>query len=120
MTTPERAAPPVPVDTWPQPVRRWWSEVWRHPVSGAWSVVADAPAVRRLGDLYAALEIAEDVPKAALLSQVIKLETELLLTPAARHRQHFRLPSDGASPAPAPERRPSARDRLRVIPSNDS
>jgi hypothetical protein len=120
LTAPTRKAPPCPVAEWPAEVKTWWDAVWRHPVSGAWSVVADAQAVRRLGDLYAAVERAEVMTPAAL-AQIVKLETELLLTPAARHRQHVRLPLEGAPPAPAPQRsrRPSARDRLTVVEPGD-
>ena len=93
---PQRKAPPIPVPTWPPAVKRWWRGVWTNPVAGEWDRVADLPAVRRLGDLYA-LQAGDDPLSAATLAQIIKLEQELLLTPAARKRAYVRLPDEEPS-----------------------
>ena len=90
---PQRKAPPIPVTSWPAPVKRWWRGVWANPVAGEWDPVADLPAVRRLGDLYA-LQAGPEPLSAATLAQIIKLEQELLLTPAARKRAYVRLPDE--------------------------
>ncbi len=103
---PDRKAPPVPVPTWPAAVKRWWRGIWMNPVASEWDPVADLPAVQRLGTLYAACSGAV-APSAATLAQIVKLEQELLLTPAARKRAYVRLPDD--EPPPKPD--PAAADR---------
>ena len=88
---PARKAPSVPVSTWPAEVKRWWRGIWTTGVAGEWDRVADLPSVRRLGDLYA-LQASGEPLTAAVLAQIVKLEQELLLTPAARKRAYVRLP----------------------------
>lgn len=90
-------APPVPVTNWPAPVKRWWRAVWVHPVSEEWDVVADLPAVARLGSMYAEARSGKPLT-AALMAQMVRLETELLLTPAARKRADVRLPDEESEP----------------------
>lgn len=92
LRAPERDAPKVPVPSWPAAVKRWWKEVWAHPVASEWDPVTDAQLVRRLGDMYAAQ--AAGPLTAAMLAQLVRIETELLLTPAARKRAYVRIPSE--------------------------
>ena len=92
LQAPARKAPAVPVKTWPAPIKRWWRQVWCHPVSAEWDPVADFAAVKRLGDMYAREATSDEPLSAAMLAQTTRLESELLLLPAARKRQYVRLP----------------------------
>jgi hypothetical protein len=102
-------APPAG-SSWPPHLLTWWTAAWTSPLTAAWDEALDLLPVARLVEMYVRLD-AEDAPNAALLAQVVKLETELGLTPAARKRQHVE-----ARPVSTPRStgRPSARDRLKV------
>ena len=123
LDTPKRKAPPLPRgNTWPPHIRKWWREVWVHPVSEDWDSVADFAVVARLATMYASIAAGSDLT-AAMLAQVVRLETELLLTPAARKRAYVRLPagepkgaerSPRPGPGPAPGRRSDPRNVLRA------
>jgi hypothetical protein len=110
-----RNAPPMPSGVeWPPDVVAWWRAVWVHPIASEWDPVADLQTARRLGDLFALLASGGEV-KAALLTQVTRLETELLLTPASRKCARVRF---------APEARRergqrTGRGALAVVPSVD-
>lgn len=104
----------MPDSGWPEEVRAWWAEVWTHPVSATWDRVADGNAVARLAGLYAREQRGEEIT-AATLAQIVKLEIELGLTPAARLRQHHRLPD----PQHDRESQPRFRANLRVVEGPD-
>jgi hypothetical protein len=108
---PRETAPPLPAGTdWPAWLTAWWSGAWCSPLTADWSEALDLPAVARLGALY--LRLADDPePNAALLAQVVKLETELGLSPASRRRQHIK---PALTSAPTRTSAKSARNRLKI------
>lgn len=107
LVPPTMRAPSIPKDVdWPDSVQAWWRGIWRTPAAGEWDRSVDLQTVKRLGDIYAALD--RDAT-AALHAQAARLESELLLSPAARKRANFRLPAEEIAgptvvPAEIPER----------------
>lgn len=99
LSAPKVPVPPVPDHGWPDEVVAWWSAVWSSPVASEWDPVVDLVVVTRLGDLYAATFGA--APNAALVAQVTRLESELLLTPSARKRAYVALPRPDAEEEPS-------------------
>ncbi len=94
---------------WSDRRRKWWSAVWKSPVASKWDPDLDFEAVLRLGRLY---EIVD--PSAAVLAQIARLESDLLLNPSARQRAYVTLPAK-SPPEVRAATRPSARERLAAV-----
>lgn len=112
--------PPGPPEALTEAQAAAWRALWADPMARFWTL-SDAPLVARLVRLRERLD-EPDAPLGAFAA-ALALERVLYLTPQAR-RERLRLAvsdppaavsSNGGSSSSAPARRPSARERERLL-----
>ncbi len=99
-----------------------WEEVWRTPQACAW---AAQPWRHRTVAMWVRWSVRMEAPDApaALGNVVVRLADQIGLTPAGLKENGWKIapddqaaaPSPASGPARTPKKRPSSRDRLRVV-----
>lgn len=120
MPTTTKRKPPAPPSTLPKRLHPAYREVWRSSVAHLWPPSV-APIVARVVELRDRIRRQGDDVRPAMLSALLQLERELLLTPKAARASGVTvrdedLPAEAAVDEPAPRRRSTVtktrRDRV--------